>query len=86
VPSPEYAEDRTVFAATNAGAFVSRDGGDTYQPWSEGLDPPSMVALAISPSYRDDRLVYGLGLGGTIWRRHDQLRGQAPQNLVAERE
>jgi hypothetical protein len=29
------------------------------------------MALAVSPSYRDDRLVYGLGLGGTIWRRHD---------------
>jgi hypothetical protein len=68
-PSPTYAEDRTIFAATNAGVFVSRDGGDSYQPWSEGLSPPAMVALAISPNYRDDRLVYGLGLGGTIWRR-----------------
>ena len=73
-PSPAYAEDRTVFAATNAGVFVSRDGGETYQPWSEGLDPSSIVALAISPNYRDDRLVYGLGLGGTIWRRQDQVR------------
>ena len=34
----------------------------------------SIVALAISPNYRDDRLVYGLGLGGTIWRRQDQVR------------
>jgi len=71
-PSPGYAQDQTVFAAANAGVFVSRDGGDTYQPWSEGLVPPSMVALAISPSYRSDRLLYALGLGGTIWRRHDQ--------------
>jgi hypothetical protein len=71
-PSPRYAEDHTIFAATNAGVFVSRDGGDSYQPWSEGLSPPAMVALAISPSYRDDRLIYALGLGGTIWRRTDR--------------
>jgi hypothetical protein len=71
-PSPSYAADRTVFAATNAGVFVSRDGGETYQPWSDGLVPPRMVALAVSPAYYDDRLVYGLGLGGIIWRRQDQ--------------
>ena len=65
--SPSFADDNTLFAATNAGVFVSRDGGDTYQPWSEGLVPPAVVALAISPTYRNDRLIYGLGLGGTIW-------------------
>ena len=70
--SPNYAEDGTVFAATNAGVFVSRDRGDTFQSWSDGLVPPGMVALAISQSYRDDRLVYGLGLGGTVWRRQDE--------------
>jgi len=71
VPSPAYATDQTIFAATNAGVFISHHGGDTYQPWSEGLVPQGMVALALSPTYPDDRLVYGLGLGGTIWRRHD---------------
>jgi hypothetical protein len=60
-----------VFAATSAGVFVSRDGGATYLPWSEGLIPPGLVALAISQNYHSDRLIYALGLGGTIWRRHD---------------
>jgi len=69
--SPTFAEDRTLFAATNAGVFVSRDGGQTYQPWSEGLNPVRTVALGTSPSYADDRLVYALGLGGTVWRRRD---------------
>ncbi|MGI9148817.1 MAG: WD40/YVTN/BNR-like repeat-containing protein [Chloroflexota bacterium] len=73
VVSPSYGVDRTLFVATNAGVFVSRDAGQTYQPWSEGLDPPGMVALAISPDYRTDRVLYGLGLGGTIWRRHDTV-------------
>ena len=32
-----------------------------------------MVGLLVaSPNYSADRLVYGLGLGGTIWRRRDQ--------------
>jgi hypothetical protein len=69
--SPAFNDDRTVFVATNAGVFVSRDAGETYQPWSESLVPPAIVALAVSPGYRTDRLVYGLGLGGTIWRRQD---------------
>jgi photosystem II stability/assembly factor-like uncharacterized protein len=70
--SPSFAVDETVFAATNSGVFVSRNGGDTFDAWSEGLEPPRMVALAISPNYADDRLVFGLGLGGLVWRRRDQ--------------
>jgi hypothetical protein len=28
--------------------------------------------VAVSPTYRQDRLVYGLGLGGSVWRRRDR--------------
>jgi photosystem II stability/assembly factor-like uncharacterized protein len=71
--SPSFAEDRTLFVATNVGVFVSRDAGDTYHTWSERLDPPRTVAIAVSPAYADDRTVFALGLGGTIWRRRDRL-------------
>jgi photosystem II stability/assembly factor-like uncharacterized protein len=67
--SPRYREDRTVVAATSAGAFVSRDAGESFQPWSEGLDSPRLVAIGVSPQYGEDHLVYALGLGGAIWRR-----------------
>jgi hypothetical protein len=70
-PSPNFAMDNTIFAATNAGVFVSRDRGDSFQPWSENLYPANIVDLAISPGFADDRLIYGLGLGGTIWVRRD---------------
>jgi photosystem II stability/assembly factor-like uncharacterized protein len=73
-PSPEFSTDRTVFVATNAGVFVSRDGSESFQLWSDGLAPPRVVALAVSPSYVEDHLVYALGLGGTIWRREDRAR------------
>jgi photosystem II stability/assembly factor-like uncharacterized protein len=69
--SPAYASDRTLFAATSAGVFVSRDGGATFVPWSDGLEALATVALAVSPSYAQDRLVYALGLGGSVWRRRD---------------
>ena len=61
--------DRNVFAATNAGVFVSRDGGAMFADWSDGLTSPRVVAIAVSPNYGEDRLVYTLGLGGTVWRR-----------------
>ena len=60
---------RDVLAATNAGVFVSQDGGATFTDWSEGLTNPRLVAIAVSPTYEDDRLIYALGLGGTLWRR-----------------
>ncbi len=71
-PSPDYTRDQTVFAGTNAGVHVSRDGGHSYQLWSDGLVPPGILALAVSPDYSSDRLVYALGLGGTLWRRLDR--------------
>jgi hypothetical protein len=71
-PSPAYAADRTLFAATSAGIYVSRDGGAGFEPWSDGLEAASIVAVAPSPAYARDRLVYALGLGGTVWRRYDE--------------
>lgn len=73
--SPGYAQDRTLFAATSTGVYVSRDGGASFTAWSSGPDerePAAVVAVAVSPAYTDDRLVYALGLGGTIWRRADR--------------
>lgn len=71
--SPDYAADGTVVAATTAGVFVSHDRGASFVPWSEGLDPPSIVALTLSPDYPSSKLVYALGLGGTLWCRRDEV-------------
>jgi hypothetical protein len=61
--------ERAVFAATNAGVFVSLDAGETFAEWSDGLTNQRIVAIAVSPNYGQDRLVFALGLGGTVWRR-----------------
>jgi hypothetical protein len=70
--SPAYAQDRTLFAATSAGVYVSRDGGASFGRWSDGPEPAATVAVAVSPAYAQDRLVYALGLGGSVWRRTDR--------------
>ena len=69
--SPLFTQDRTVFAASNIGTYISRNGGESFVAWNEGLDQPRMVSIAASPNYASDRLVYALGLGGTLWRRRD---------------
>lgn len=66
-----YPTDRTVFISTNRGVFISRDAGRHVEPWSDGLLGAAIVAVAPSPEYCDDRLVYALGLGGSVWRRRD---------------
>jgi photosystem II stability/assembly factor-like uncharacterized protein len=66
---------RIVFAGTNAGIFVSRDGGHTFAPWSEGLGdgaaPAAVLALAVSPAYAASGGVFALTAGGVVWRRSD---------------
>jgi hypothetical protein len=61
--------DDTVFVATNAGVFVSRDAGESFADWSEGLTNRRVLSVAVSPTDRGALLVYALGLGGTLWRR-----------------
>ncbi len=63
---------RVVYAATSAGIFVSRNGGETFAFWRDGSGPEATVAVVVSPKYAHDSLVYALEVGGTIWRRRDE--------------
>lgn len=71
VPTPTYAADETLFAATSTGVYVSRDAGLSWQPLQAGLSDRSIVAVAVSPAYAQDRAVFAAGLGGAIWRLRD---------------
>jgi hypothetical protein len=73
-PSPAYAQDETLFAATSSGVYVSRNAGLSWRPLGEGLTDRSIVAVVLSPAYPDDGLVFAAGLGGTIWRLDDVER------------
>ena len=69
--SPAYRQDKTILAGTSAGVCISRDGGQTFQPWSVGMGHVPVIAAAFSPAYAADRLVYAVELGGRIWRQED---------------
>ncbi len=68
--SPGYCRDRTVFVASNAGVFVSRDGGNSFDLWSD-RGPKGILGIQLSPHYPVDKLVYVLEVGGAVWMRSD---------------
>ncbi|MHB8573059.1 MAG: WD40/YVTN/BNR-like repeat-containing protein [Candidatus Dormibacteria bacterium] len=66
-PSPFYAVDRTVFAGMGQaqGVMRSTDGGATFQPASTGIIPgfdggatATVTALAVSPHFNEDQVVF----------------------------
>jgi photosystem II stability/assembly factor-like uncharacterized protein len=68
--SPNYRADGTVYAATSAGVFRSRDHGSTFDRWGEDRSSAPVIALATAHTADDAAiLVFALGVDGTIWRR-----------------
>ena len=91
LPSPTFAEDRTLFATSiDDGVLVSRDGGRSWSStWPDDLDP-GVAALAVSPSYRSDRMLLASTADGLLpkpGRRRDLGAiggiGAAPATRVA---
>jgi hypothetical protein len=64
VTSPRYGLDRSVFAGTSDGVFVSDDAGERFRRCGEGPAPASILALA----YPEQGDLYALALGGSVWR------------------
>lgn len=68
LPSPSYAEDRTVFAATFEGLYRSFNGGESWQ-WVNALHAALVRSVALSPRFaQDGRLAvssYGGGMLGS---------------------
>ena len=60
--SPNFAEDETILAGTNAGIYFSRDAGDTWQAAQMPLAGAVVIALSFSPNYPDD----GCLMAGTL--------------------
>jgi hypothetical protein len=72
VEAPGSASARVIYAGTNDGPYVSRDGGRTFRPWADGYDGGGIVTLAVSPAFAADRLVLAVGVGGTVWQIRDE--------------
>lgn len=67
--SPDYAVDRTLFAATiSKGIYKSIDGGDSWE--YSGLKEEYFRKLALSPNYQSDRTLFAGGWNG-VYRSVD---------------
>ena len=57
--SPNYSQDRTLFAGTMEDGFLlSINGGESWHPWNFGLLDPRVMALAISPGFAQDETIF----------------------------
>ncbi|MFN2167793.1 MAG: hypothetical protein ACK2U9_16230 [Anaerolineae bacterium] len=71
--SPGFAADRTLFAGgfrgsdEGLGVFRSTDGGDTWQPTSEGLGHLQIDELVLSPDYSSDGALLAYTHGGPVF-------------------
>jgi photosystem II stability/assembly factor-like uncharacterized protein len=71
--SPGYGADRTVFAGTDSGLFVTRDAGRSWTEITAGpLTASSQIeAVAVSPDYENDRTVLVSTREGGLLRSTD---------------
>ena len=64
VASPQYAQDNTLFVATNQGIYQSTDQGVTWLPLGVGLEDRAIVAFFPG---RDTTSPTAVTLGGEVW-------------------
>ena len=79
--APGYADEPLLFAATSSGVRRSGDGGGTWHAINEGLANRSVLQVALSPDFKNDRMVYILAIGGEVWSYRDDpatLKFEAP--------
>ncbi|MGE3907815.1 MAG: WD40/YVTN/BNR-like repeat-containing protein [Chloroflexota bacterium] len=68
---PEPRAGRTIYAGTDAGVYVSRDGGHSFEPWNDSMVSPPIQALA-AVADGASFTVFASGSGGALWRRLDR--------------
>ena len=84
--SPEFATDRTVFAATMAGVYRSRDAGKSWQPINDGLTSPFTICVAVSPRFADDGTVLVGARAGGLYQSSNGGDEWHPVEIWGQRE
>lgn len=68
--SPFFVTDHTVFLGGKKGIYISKDGGENWQPWNEGFNAPPFV-IELACSYGEDGTFYVFAgtYGEGVWIR-----------------
>lgn len=70
--SPGWQHDRTIFAGANGGVLRSTDGGETWQVAMLPEPAPLVTALAVSPAFEADGVVFAATLEDGVFRSADR--------------
>lgn len=73
-PSPDYAQDGTIFAATVNGPFRSQDGGATWESSTFGLVDVEVLAMAVDPCFAENETLWIGTAGGGLYRSRNSGR------------
>lgn len=57
-PSPDYEQDRQLFACATGGVYRSEDAGRSWSPLGPGIRTLEMQQIVISPSFAKDRTLF----------------------------
>lgn len=71
--SPAYTEDQTIFAGSAEGLYLSKNGGETWNPVQDpAIGPENFVeGVALSPNFADDRTLLASFRGKGLYKSVD---------------
>jgi photosystem II stability/assembly factor-like uncharacterized protein len=81
VLSPDFASDRTLFAGASGGVLRSLDAGEHWLVAALPSPPPFVTALAVSPNYATDGLVFAGTMEDGVLRSWDRGASWAAWNF-----
>jgi photosystem II stability/assembly factor-like uncharacterized protein len=70
--SPDFAADRCVFAGAPGGVLRSLDGGQAWQMAALATPPPFVTALAVSPAFARDGMLFAATLEDGVFCSTDR--------------
>jgi photosystem II stability/assembly factor-like uncharacterized protein len=84
--SPNFAKDKTVFAATMAGVYRSSDAGNSWRPANNGLTSPFTICVALSPRFEDDGTAFVGARSGGLYQTSNGGEEWYPVDIWGQRE
>jgi hypothetical protein len=87
-PSPDFAQDQTIFGCVSGlGVFRSQDGGRSWVPASDGLGGLAVREIAVSPDFARDRTLFAVTFPGiqSIWHPEPERSPESTPESTEDR-